>query len=160
MESSKNNEITKKKKSIRAAGGIVYRQNQTGEPEFLILQHKYGKYWSFPKGRSEKGETSLDTAKREIHEETGISEFKFLEKFSETINYFVRRGKRLIPKEVRYFLVQFSKSVEVNLSPEHIAYKWLNFDDAISQITHNNSKELLSEVYRQLKNIDVDDDYD
>ena len=74
MDPLKNQENTRKKKSIHAAGGIVYRQNKSsGEPEFLILQHRYGKYWSFPKGRMEKGETFLDTAKREIHEETGIS---------------------------------------------------------------------------------------
>lgn len=152
MKSPSNKGQYNRKKSIIAAGGIVWRQtNSSGDLEFLILQHKYGKYWSFPKGRQIKGETYLDTAKREIHEETGISEFKLLEKFSKSIKYFVRRGKRFIPKEVRYFLVQFSKTVEINLSAEHIAYKWLKFDDAISQITHDNSKELLSEVYSQLK---------
>ena len=148
-----------KKKSIHAAGGVVYRQNDPeDEPEFLILQHRYGKYWSFPKGRQIKGETYLDTAKREISEETGIAEFTLLEKFQKTILYFVKRGKRLIPKEVRYYLVKFSKTVEVNLSKEHIAYKWLNFNEAIAQITHDNSKELLSEVYTKIKGFSDDDD--
>ena len=148
---SKQPKSSTKRGQIRAAGGIVYREgNETGEPEFLLLLHKHGHYWSFPKGRRNKGETDLETARREIREETGIEEFTLLEKggffISNTVRYFVRRGSSLIPKEVHYFLVKFSKRVEVSLSREHIAYKWLKFDDAIANLSHNNSKELLTKV--------------
>lgn len=140
------------KAQIRAAGGIVYRESdKSGEPEFLILLHKHGHYWSFPKGRRNKGESDIETARREIREETGIEDFTLLKKggmlISNSVRYFVRRGKSFIPKEVRYYLVKFSKRVEVSLSREHIAYKWLKFDDAIANLSHDNSKELLTKVY-------------
>ena len=151
----KHSNPEEKKVQIRAAGGIVWREGiETGEPEFLLLLHRHGHYWSFPKGRRNKGESDLETARREIREETGIDDFTLLERggklFSSTVRYFVRRGRSFIPKEVRYFLVKFSKRVEVNLSREHIAYKWLKFDDAISNLSHNNSKELLTKVYSNL----------
>lgn len=151
-----------KKGQIRAAGGIVWRDGpESGEPEFLLLLHRHGRYWSFPKGRKNKGETDLETARREIREETGIDDFTLLEKggsfISNSVRYFVKRGGALIPKEVRYFLVKFSKRVEVNLSREHIAYKWLNFHDAIANLSHTNSKELLTKVYSKLKSDDEED---
>ena len=161
MNDDQNNE--RKKVQIRAAGGIVWREGiEPGEPEFLLLLHRHGHYWSFPKGRRNKGETDLETAKREIREETGIDDFTLLERggnlFSSSVRYFVRRGKSFIPKEVRYFLVKFSKKVEVSLSREHIAYKWLKFDDAIANLSHRNSKELLTKVYSDMKPLDDDDD--
>ena len=145
-------------KGINAAGGVVWRKSKkSDEPEFLLLLHKHGKYWAFPKGRSHKGESTIETAKREIIEETGIKNFTFIERFSKNVKYFVRRGRNLIPKEVHYFLVQFSKRAEISLSREHIAYKWLKFDDAISCITHDNSKEILKEVYARLQSSDQDE---
>lgn len=151
------------KMQIKAAGGIVWREDQdTGEPEFLLLLHKHGKYWSFPKGRRNKGESDIETARREIREETGIENFTLMQRggqlINDTVRYFVRRGKSFIPKEVRYFLVKFSKRVEINLSREHIAYKWLKFDDAISNLSHNNSKELLTKVYPKIRSLDEEEE--
>lgn len=152
------------KAQIRAAGGIVYRESdKTGEPEFLILLHKHGHYWSFPKGRRNKGESDIETARREIREETGIEDFTLLKKggmlISNSVRYFVRRGKSFIPKEVRYYLVKFSKRVEVSLSREHIAYKWLKFDDAIANLSHDNSKDLLTKVYSNMQ-LEYDEEED
>ena len=148
---------------IKAAGGVVWREGQDpDEPEFLLLLHKHGKYWSFPKGRKIKGESDLETARREIREETGIEDFTLLERggklINDTVRYFVKRGKSLIPKDVRYYLVKFSKRVEVNLSREHIAYKWLKFDDAISNLSHDNSKELLTKVYPKIRLFEDEDE--
>ena len=162
MSKDQNKEI--KKGQIRAAGGVVWRRDSdSGEPEFLLLLHKHGHYWSFPKGRKNKGESDLETARREIREETGIDDFTLLERggkfISNTVRYFVKRGSSLIPKEVRYFLVKFSKRVEVNLSREHIAYKWLKFDDALANLSHDNSKELLTKVYSDFE-FDEDEETD
>lgn len=54
-----------------SAGGLVINDNN----EFLLIQRK-GR-WDLPKGRLETNENLLETAKREISEETGLEE-KFL----------------------------------------------------------------------------------
>ncbi|HTL48260.1 MAG TPA: NUDIX domain-containing protein [Verrucomicrobiae bacterium] len=56
-----------------SAGGIVL--NPKGE---VLLVEQRGKVWSFPKGHVEEGETHLETAQREIVEETGIRELEFV----------------------------------------------------------------------------------
>ena len=40
--------------------------------EILLIRHKNGGHWAFPKGHVEKKETEEDTALREIREETGL----------------------------------------------------------------------------------------
>lgn len=48
-----------------ASGIIAIRENTV-----LLVRDKFG--WSLPKGSTEKGETFLETAKRETNEETGL----------------------------------------------------------------------------------------
>ena len=41
--------------------------------------------WDFAKGNIEKNEDELETLKRELKEETGISDFKLIKNFKEKI---------------------------------------------------------------------------
>ena len=59
---------------IRAAGGVVWRVAPDGDGIEILLIHR-GRYddWSLPKGKAEPGEEPLDTARREVAEETGLN---------------------------------------------------------------------------------------
>ena len=56
----------------KSCGAIVFRKFH-GNVEILLIKHANGGHWSFPKGHVEEGETEVETATREIFEETGIS---------------------------------------------------------------------------------------
>ncbi|OLS19957.1 MAG: Diadenosine hexaphosphate hydrolase [Candidatus Heimdallarchaeota archaeon LC_3] len=141
---------------IHSVGGVLFREarSKKGEKwEFLLLQHKRGKHWDFPKGRREKGENDMQTAKREIWEETGYSPntFRFLKRLQNVIRFTVHRGKSLLPKEVRLFLVRVSNDVQVKLSSEHIDYAWTSYEEAIDIIRHKSSQKILKEAHRWLE---------
>lgn len=55
----------------KSCGVIPYRQ-VGDEKEFLIVYEQFSQAWSFPKGHMEAGETEMDTAIRELPEETGL----------------------------------------------------------------------------------------
>ena len=87
--------------------------------------------WDFPKGLLEDGEEPLQTAKREVREETGIDTTQWLwgERFIETGPY--SRGKT-----ARYYLaateqedVVMGPSPETG-EPEHHEWRWVSFDEA------------------------------
>ena len=51
------------------AAAIIVNQNA----EVLLVKHTYGKCnWEIPGGRAEEGESPVDTATREVREETGL----------------------------------------------------------------------------------------
>lgn len=69
--------------------------------QWIFVRHKERDTWEFPGGRREAGETIADTAKRELHEETGASLFDI-----ETICcYSVSRGE-----DKSYGLLSFAEA--------------------------------------------------
>jgi len=121
-----------------------------GEIYYLLLNYTaLGKiektYWGFPKGHIEKGEKEIDTVKREVAEETGIKDIKFIDGFKETEKYFFKQRGKTVFKTVSYLLAE-TKTKEINLSFEHLNYKWLPYEKAIGQLTFKNAKEILKKA--------------
>ena len=107
---------------------MVFRRTERG---IRILVLGAFKNWDFPKGLVDPGENQLDTARREVAEETGISEigFPFGEEFRETVPYAAN-------KVARYYLAETTEhDIELPISPElgrpeHHEYRWVSFDEA------------------------------
>ncbi len=56
---------------IRAAGAVVWRPGPDGPQIVLVHRPRYDD-WSYPKGKSGRGEHVLLAAAREVAEETGL----------------------------------------------------------------------------------------
>jgi 8-oxo-dGTP pyrophosphatase MutT (NUDIX family) len=132
----------------RSAGLVIFRIEDDG-PKFLLLN--YGRrHWDFPKGNIEEKESKKDAAIREAEEETGISSFRFIDEFKQTIEYFYKIRGDTVHKEVVYFLAETDKK-EVTLSYEHKGYKWLSFDRAMEQLSFKNSKRILEKAHKTIE---------
>jgi len=124
----------------KSAGAVVFRQEKN--KIYYLLLHCQAGHWDFPKGNIEKGEKLEETVKREVNEETGIEEIKFIPKFKESIKYFYKlRGKNIF-KIVTFFLVK-TKEEKVKISWEHLGYKWLSYKEALEKLTFENAREIL-----------------
>ncbi|HEV2166633.1 MAG TPA: NUDIX domain-containing protein [Thermoplasmata archaeon] len=95
-----------------AAGGVVYHG---APPEILVLHVRDQDRWGFPKGHLEPGESTEAAARREILEETGLTELEFDRELTEVHYRFFdpRRGLNVF-KTVVYWKVR-SASKEVRL---------------------------------------------
>ncbi|MEM4389103.1 MAG: bis(5'-nucleosyl)-tetraphosphatase [Candidatus Micrarchaeia archaeon] len=131
-----------------SSGAVVFRR-ENGQILYLILHYEEG-HWDFPKGKIEKGESIEATARREIAEETGITDVEFVPGFREKLKYFFRREGKTIAKTV-YFQLAETKQKEVKLSFEHIGFEWLPFEKAIERLTFENAKKLLEKSNNFLK---------
>lgn len=56
----------------KSCGVLPYRI-ESGKREFLLVYETFSKCWSLPKGHIEPGETDVQTALRELMEETGLT---------------------------------------------------------------------------------------
>jgi bis(5'-nucleosidyl)-tetraphosphatase len=129
----------------RSAGAVLFSlDSAVGKIEYLLLNYAAG-HWDFPKGNIENGEDEIQTARREIQEETGIYDVEFFKGFRNKIEYHYRRNQRLIQKEVIFFLARTSRR-EVTLSHEHNAYLWLAYEKALALLTYKNAKNVLIEA--------------
>lgn len=131
----------------KSAGAIIFKKEKN--KIFYLLLHYPGTsqrdYWDFPKGHIEKGEKEIETVKREVKEETGLKDIKFIKNFRETIKYFFKFKKKNILKFVTFYLGE-SKTKNVKISKEHIGYKWLPYEEAIKLLTFKNAKEILKKA--------------
>jgi 8-oxo-dGTP diphosphatase len=57
---------------VRAAGGLVWRRDGDGGTEVVLVHRAAYDDWSFPKGKTDPGESDEDAAVREVEEESGV----------------------------------------------------------------------------------------
>ncbi len=126
----------------RSAGGIVIG------PHGKILVVDQGGSWSLPKGHIENGEKILDAAKREIYEETGISDLKLIKKFRS-----YARTRISDPTELKTIFMYLFRTSQTDLKPvcsdSHEAL-WLNKDKVAKKLTHPKDKRFYLKVLKSL----------
>jgi len=126
-----------------SAGAIVFRKTR-GTIRYLLLHYEEG-HWGSSKGHIEKGETIEETARREIREETGLTDIEFISGFKEQNSYFyVNQGARIF-KTVTFLLAQ-TPTTTIKLSYEHIGFKWLSYEAALEKITFADEKRVLQKA--------------
>lgn len=140
----------------KSSGAVVFRR--AGKKiKFLLLHYESG-HWDFPRGHVERGETEQVTAAREIREETGIKKINFVSGFRFPISWFYRKrvGKKMLMsnKTAVLFLAE-TKVHQVNISDEHIGYKWLDYEKAVSELTFLKSQKVLEKANAFLHELDV-----
>jgi len=131
----------------KSCGAVVFKRN--GEVEYLLLHYEAG-HWDYVKGQVEQDESEKYTVTRELKEETGITDARFIEGFREEISYFYRRRGRTVHKEVIFFLIE-TKDSNVKLSYEHVGYEWLNYEKAMAKLTFANAKKVLAKAHEFLE---------
>jgi 8-oxo-dGTP pyrophosphatase MutT (NUDIX family) len=129
----------------KSCGVVLLNSNKV-----LLLQHPdttISGHWDFPKGHVEKGEDEIQTALRELKEETGIDKVKIIDDFHNLISY----SKETILKEVVFFL-GITNQEKVSISSEHQNFLWLEYESAYERLTYDNSKKTLTKAFDFYKN--------
>jgi bis(5'-nucleosidyl)-tetraphosphatase len=131
----------------KSCGAVVFLKNT--EAKYLLLHYEAG-HWDFVKGNVEPNESEKDTVIRELQEETGIADGRFIDGFREKVEYFYRRQGATIHKEVIFFLIE-THTEKVALSYEHVGYTWLDYQNAMKRLTFKNAKAVLQKAHKLLK---------
>ena len=138
---------------VRVVDCYIYRKVVDGLL-FLLLKRNLNKIyehlWQGVAGKIEEGETSSEAAIRELKEETGLDPVnmfvadhvsKFYEVHGDRIN--------LVP----VFGIEVDSEI-INLSEEHISYKWVDINQALNTLVWNGQKKGIQTVHDMVINND------
>lgn len=119
--------------------GAIVCQEVDGLPRVLVIQHKNGGHWAFPKGHVEQGETEADTARREIREETGLK-VKLDQSFRRVVTF---SPKPQVMKDVVYFAARPTGGDPKRQEAEVEDMVWATLSQALKLVTYESDREVL-----------------
>jgi polyA polymerase len=139
-------------KQEKSCGAVVYNPKKHS---FLIIKMLNGN-WGFPKGHTEDQETDIQTAIREVTEETGIN-IEILDGFKKSIKYipFPEVLKKVI------FFIGITEEEKVTIDRDEIEdYMWCSYEEALKMITYKPQRDVMESSLQFIKNHYGDDKND
>lgn len=134
----------------KSCGAVIFYRSPEGNKVLLVKNHN-GKYWSFPKGHVEKGESEKQTALREIKEETGL-DVKIFDHYRQISDY-CPFGK--IKKRVIFFLAE-TETDRVDIQQDEIdSFVWATFAQAEKMCSYENDLRVLHTARRYIDKNDA-----
>lgn len=130
--------------------GIIPLAQQNGVWKVFLILHRGGRHWAFPKGHSNPGETPVESAIRELKEETGLDIERFLQDtpFVETYKFF--KKTQMVTKRVSYYPAIVSG--KLRLQVEEIQQgAWLTFPEALQLLSFKEARSICTQVLDLLK---------
>ena len=127
----------------QSCGGVVFTR-RNGQILYVVVEEQSGRY-SFPKGHMEGDETELDTARREILEETGLTP-RFIDGFCQQEEYDLSE-KPGTHKRVTYFLAEFGDETPVPRPGEISRILLLPYEEACPLFPRGNTRQILTAAH-------------
>lgn len=125
----------------KSCGAIVIDNDKV-----LVVRHNAG-HLGFPKGHVEGNETEVETAIREVKEETGI-DIEVDSNYRYTTNYSPKEG---VSKEVVYFL---GKAIAKDIKPQYSEVQEVLFmpiEEALNKVDYSDIKEIFKKLLEDMK---------
>ena len=148
--------MDKKILPLRIGVGVIVLNNQN---KVFVGKRKDNPIdkWQMPQGGVDKNESFLDAMKRELNEETSITNIKILKELDEWFEYelpkkllgIIWKGKFRGQRQ-KWFIFKFEgKEKEINLKtkkPEFLDWKWTNLENITDTVV-----DFKFEVYKKVK---------
>ena len=126
----------------KSCGAVVFTHSNGGI-KYVIIQSLEG-YYGFPKGHMEAGETEVETALREIYEETGL-QVHILDGFHCEDEHPIP-SKPGVMKRIVYFAAEYENQQLRHQPEELMSVMLMTFEEAMDSFQWESSRRILREV--------------
>jgi len=143
-----------------SAGGVVIRRMR-GRWWFAATrpQGKPAGTWVLPKGLVDPGESTRETALREVFEETGLAT-ELVEKLGDVRYTYTWEGERVF-KIVSFFLMRPTGGriglIKAEMTVEVAEARWLPLEEAESLLTYGGERRMTIQACAWTQNVATDD---
>lgn len=124
---------------VRCCGAIIIKDGK------VLLVHQNNDVWGFPKGHMEEGETEVETAIREVKEETNL-DIELDENKKYELSYTTDCGKY---KTVVLFIAKPISNDIVKQDNEIEEVRYVDFNEAFNIINYDNLKDMWKKVIKE-----------
>jgi 8-oxo-dGTP pyrophosphatase MutT (NUDIX family) len=140
-----------------SAGGVVVRRLRHRWHLAAIRPAGKTDVWALPKGLIGRGEGAIETALREVSEETGV-QGRLVRKLGDVRYVYTWRGERVF-KVVSFFLVRYSRGRLGDIPPAHrhevAETRWLPLEDAPRLLAYGGEREMAGKAHEFLAREDL-----
>lgn len=127
---------------MQSAGGVIV--NEFNE---VAIVYTNTKSWQFPKGGIEPGETHVQTAIREIKEETGLKNLELIKPLPLYSRISTHTNNTRL--DISYFLFKVPKQA-LTPSLEVTDCKWVAIDEAHNELTYAEDKKFITDIKQNI----------
>lgn len=150
---------------IQSAWWMIYYLDKSFEPKFLLIKRHAlsGKIeWIAPKGKIQAGEKPIESAVREVSEETGIPINKLIPREQLWIvSLRSNPDEWNLNKDITYFLMKYTGDpslVKIEEGEWYVwVYKWANLAEVQALVYYKNIRELYRKAFIVIKSKQKDD---
>jgi len=124
----------------------------TAGGEFLLLERRRPPgFWQSVTGSLEWGEMADDAARREVIEETGITQGLLRNlQWTQVYDILPSFGKKYAPGITRNlehaFALKLLQRAPVTLSPEHVQYRWASAAEAVETASSSTNRAVIQQL--------------
>lgn len=132
-----------------SAGGVVL--NRDGE---VLVVSQHGISWSLPKGHVDEGETALEAAKREIAEESGVTNLELVRELGSYQRYRMSLDGGDDKSEQKTIDMFLFRTFEIALAPQdeqNPEARWVKPVEVLDLLTHRKDKEFFRSILPKLE---------
>ena len=131
-------------KKTESAGGVV--KNKEGK---ILVVSQRGTSWSLPKGHIEQGEDALQASRREIQEESGITDLTFIKELGKYDRFKIGKDGGEDTSELKTLHMFLYTTNENNLKPtdpDNPEARWMEVEQVAELLTHPKDKEFFLKI--------------
>ena len=134
----------------KSCGAVIFYKSRQNT-KILLVKNSNGRYWSFPKGHIEDGETAVQTARREIGEEAGLHDVDMLGWLGK-IHFRYRRIDRLVLMTTQIYLVRVrTDGNEIQKEEWMNGIRWFPFNEALDLIEYEDIAKLMLKAKTRIR---------
>ena len=135
---------------------VIYADSPAGLDVLLLERADHPGYWQSVTGSREGDEALLDTALREVREETGLDAEKFqltdwqMQNAYEIYPHWRHRYPDGVTTNIEHvFGLQLPDRIAVSIEPrEHLNYRWMPWQDAAEKVFSPSNRDAILHLAR------------